>query len=58
MWAAERSGPWPLMLAGASFGLAVPSRLEGIVGVDAGRLGQPVFGPMALLRGETVGREF
>jgi LEA14-like dessication related protein len=32
---------------------AVPYRLEGTVGVDAGRLGQPVFGPMTLLRGET-----
>jgi len=31
-------------------------RLEGTVGVDAGRLGQPVFGPMTLLRGETTGR--
>ncbi len=27
-------------------------RLEGTVGVDAGRLGQPVFGPMTLLTGE------
>lgn len=34
----------------------VPYRLEGTVGVDAGRLGQPVFGPMTLLRGETAGR--
>jgi hypothetical protein len=34
----------------------VPYRLEGTVGVDAGRLGQPVFGPMTLLRGETTGR--
>lgn len=32
---------------------AVPYRLEGTIGVDAGRLGQPVFGPMTLLRGET-----
>jgi hypothetical protein len=31
----------------------VPYRLEGTVGVDAGRLGQPVFGPMTVLRGET-----
>lgn len=31
----------------------VPYRLEGTIGVDAGRLGQPVFGPMTLLRGET-----
>lgn len=32
----------------------VPYRLEGTIGVDAGRLGQPVFGPMTLLRGETI----
>jgi len=35
---------------------SVPYRLEGTIGVDAGRLGQPVFGPMTLLRGETAGR--
>jgi hypothetical protein len=35
---------------------SVPYRLEGTIGVDAGRLGQPVFGPMTLLRGETSGR--
>ena len=35
---------------------AVPYRLEGTVGVDAGRLGQPVFGPMTLIRGETAVR--
>jgi hypothetical protein len=35
---------------------AVPYRLEGTVGVDAGRLGQPVFGPMTLIRGETMVR--
>jgi hypothetical protein len=27
-------------------------RLDGTIGVDAGRLGTPVFGPMTLLRGE------
>ena len=27
-------------------------RLEGTIGVDAGQLGQPVFGPMTLLRGD------
>ncbi len=27
-------------------------RLEGTIGVDAGRLGQPTFGPMTLLRGD------
>jgi hypothetical protein len=29
--------------------------LEGTIGVDAGQLGQPVFGPMTLLRGELRG---
>jgi hypothetical protein len=29
-------------------------RLDGTVGVDAGRLGQPVFGPMTLLTGEAT----
>jgi hypothetical protein len=27
-------------------------RLDGTIGVDAGRLGQPVFGPMTLLQGD------
>lgn len=31
-------------------------RLQGTIGVDAGRLGQPVFGPMTLLTGEVGGR--
>ena len=31
-------------------------RLDGTIGVEAGRLGQPVFGPMTLLRGETAVR--
>lgn len=30
--------------------------LEGTVGVDAGQLGQPTFGPMTLLRGEMRGQ--
>jgi len=34
----------------------VTYRLEGTIGVDAGRLGQPVFGPMTLVRGETTVR--
>jgi hypothetical protein len=34
----------------------VAYRLDGTIGVEAGRLGQPVFGPMTLLRGETVVR--
>ena len=29
-------------------------RLEGTIGVDAGQLGQPVFGPMTILEGETT----
>ena len=33
---------------------AVGYHLEGTIGVDAGQLGQPVFGPMTLLRGEAV----
>lgn len=33
-----------------------PIGLEGTIGVDAGRLGTPVFGPMTLLRGELRGR--
>jgi hypothetical protein len=30
----------------------VAYRLDGTIGVDVGRLGQPVFGPMTLVRGE------
>lgn len=30
----------------------LPYRLEGTIGVDAGRLGQPMFGPMTLMRGD------
>lgn len=30
----------------------IPYRLDGTIGVDAGRLGQPVFGPMTVLRGD------
>ena len=29
-------------------------RLDGTVGADAGQLGQPIFGPMTLLRGEAT----
>lgn len=32
----------------------VAYRLEGTIGVDAGRLGQPVFGPMTLLSGNAT----
>ena len=40
----------------AAGGQAVPYQLEGTIGVDAGRLGQPTFGPMPLFRGELSGR--
>jgi hypothetical protein len=36
----------------AAAGDAIAYRLDGTIGVDAGRLGQPVFGPMTLLRGD------
>ena len=35
---------------------SVGYRLDGTIGVEAGRFGQPVFGPMTLLRGETASR--
>jgi len=35
---------------------SVAYRLDGTIGVEAGRLGQPVFGPMTLLRGDTAVR--
>lgn len=34
----------------------VAYNLDGTIGVDAGSLGQPVFGPMTLLRGDLRGR--
>ena len=36
---------------------AVEYRLDGTIGVDAGGLGQPVFGPMTLVRGDLRGSE-
>jgi late embryogenesis abundant protein len=33
-------------------------RLDGTIGVNAGRLGQPIFGPMTLLRGDVRPRGF
>jgi hypothetical protein len=36
----------------AAGGDAVPYELHGTVGVEAGRLGQPTFGPMRLMAGE------
>ena len=40
----------------AADGQPVPYQLEGTIGVDAGRLGQPTFGPMQLVAGELSGR--
>lgn len=37
-------------------GRRVGYRFDGTIGVDAGALGQPVFGPMTLLRGELRAR--
>jgi hypothetical protein len=34
----------------------VAYRLDGTIGVDAGQLGQPVFGPMTLMSGDLRGR--
>jgi hypothetical protein len=34
---------------------SVGYRLDGTIGVDAGKLGQPVFGPMTLVRGDLRG---
>ena len=34
---------------------SVEYRLDGTIGVDAGKLGQPVFGPMTLVRGDLQG---
>lgn len=31
---------------------AIPYTLDGTIGVEAGRLGRPVFGPMTLVRGD------
>jgi|SRR5688572_29239910 len=36
----------------AAAGRAVAYRMDGTVGIDAGRLGQPTFGPMMLVSGE------
>lgn len=40
------------VLRQAASGQGVAYQLEGTIGIDAGRLGQPTFGPMTLLRGE------
>ena len=36
----------------AARGETLPYTLEGTIGVDAGQLGRPVFGPMTLVRGD------
>jgi hypothetical protein len=40
------------VLARAATGAPVAYQLDGTVGIDAGRLGQPTFGPMMLVRDE------
>jgi hypothetical protein len=40
------------VLADAGAGAPLGYRLEGTIGVDAGRLGQPTFGPLTLLEGD------
>jgi hypothetical protein len=40
------------VLARAALGSEVGYRLEGTLGVDAGSLGQPTFGPLTLLQGD------
>jgi late embryogenesis abundant protein len=40
------------ILADAGLGSPLGYRLEGTIGVDAGRLGQPTFGPLTLLQGD------
>jgi hypothetical protein len=40
------------VLRQAASGRSIDYQLEGTVGVDAGRFGQPTFGPMTLVRGE------
>jgi Late embryogenesis abundant protein len=40
----------------AASGGGLNYRLEGIVGIDAGRFGQPTFGPMTLFSGELRAR--
>jgi hypothetical protein len=39
----------------AADGQPVPYQLDGTIGIDAGRLGQPTFGPMQLFQGELRG---
>lgn len=51
---ADLPGLARVIQAGAS--RPIEYRFDGTVGVDAGRLGQPVFGPMTLLTGEIRAR--
>jgi len=44
------------VMRSAAGGQPVPYQLDGTIGIDAGRLGQPTFGPMQLLNGELRGR--
>ena len=40
----------------AADGQPVPYQVDGTIGIDAGQLGQPTFGPAMLFRGEMSGR--
>jgi late embryogenesis abundant protein len=40
----------------AADGQTVPYQLDGTIGIDAGRLGQPTFGPTLLFRGDLSAR--
>jgi len=40
----------------AASGGGLTYRLEGTIGIDAGRFGQPTFGPMTLVRGDVRAR--
>jgi hypothetical protein len=44
------------VLRRAVTGGVIPFQLDGTIGIDAGRLGQPSFGPMLLMRGEIAPR--
>ena len=44
------------LIRAAASGGGLPYRLEGTIGIDAGRLGQPTFGPMTILNGDLRAR--
>lgn len=44
------------VIRSAAGGESIDYELEGTIGVDAGSLGRPTFGPMPLMRGEVGGR--